>query len=92
LEAGALSINDNAHQANDESNTVDTARQNLHIITTLIDANPQALLARDYETGLFPFMIAAVSNAEGMIESTREVETIFRLLQKNPAVISYCIQ
>lgn len=92
LEAGALWINDDGNQVNDESNTVDTARQNLHIINTLIDAHPQALLTRDSETGLFPFMIAAMASAEGVNERTMELETIFRLLQKNPAVISYCIK
>jgi len=90
LEAGAPHVNVN--QADDESKTTDTARQNPHIINTLIDANPQSLLVRDYKTGLFPFMIAATSNTEGANESTRELETIFRLLLESTEVISYCIQ
>ena len=96
LEAGELWINENVHQGNDdeESGAVDTARQNPHMITTLIDAYPQALLTRDYETGLFPFMIAAMANnnSEGVNGGRRVLETIFRLLLEGPDVISYCIQ
>ena len=88
LEAGGLWI---SHRSDDESNTIDTARQDPHIIDTLIDANPQALLIRDYETGLFPFMIAATSNTEGANESKKELETIFRLLLESTEVMSYCI-
>jgi hypothetical protein len=91
LEAGGLWTSDNDQNADDDSNSTDTARQDPHIIDTLIDANPQSLLIRDKETGLFPFMIAATSNTEGVNEGTKELETIFRLLIESAEVISYCI-
>lgn len=91
LEAGGLWTSGNEHQGDDDSNSTDTAHQDPHIIDTLIDANPQSLLIRDKETGLFPFMIAATSSTEGVNESTKELETIFRLLIESAEVISYCI-
>lgn len=92
LEAGGLWISDNVYQADGESNTTDTTHQNLCIMNTLIDANPQSLLIRDRKTGLYPFMIAAMSNTDGANNCTKELETIFRLLLESAEVISYCIQ
>jgi hypothetical protein len=89
LEAGGLWTSGNDQYADDDSNSTDTARQDPHIIDSLIDANPQSLLIRNNETGLFPFMIAATSSTEGVNKSTKELETIFRLLIESAEVISY---
>ena len=90
LEAGALWIEEDDNQSNEESNVGgNTTRQNCRVISTLIEAHPQSLLTKDNETGLFPFMSAATNDENE--DEIAVLETVFRLLLEAPAVISYFI-
>ncbi len=91
LEAGALWIDEDDNQINEESNAGgNTTRQNCRvIISTLIEAHPQSLLTKDNVTGFFPFMSAATNDENE--DEIAVLETVFRLLLEAPAVISYFI-
>jgi hypothetical protein len=67
------------------------------IIESLIDAYPRALESRDGKTKLYPFMLAAAKNEWSSGDDYEQnclsrVETIYRLLARNPAVIFLCLR
>jgi hypothetical protein len=65
-----------------------------HPIKSLIDANPYALECRDGLTGLYPFMISAMSSRNSVSTEDNDlavVETTYRLLVASPAVLSICL-
>ncbi|KAL7482454.1 hypothetical protein ACHAW6_008131 [Cyclotella cf. meneghiniana] len=77
----------------------DRRMEQTKIIESLIDAYPRALESRDGKTGLYPFMLAAAaatnkwSSGDDYDENClSRVETVYRLLARNPAVISFCLQ
>ena len=65
-----------------------------NVVQLLVDVCPCALEIKDGISGLYPFMLAATakdtSESEVEEEDTKQLETIFQLLVKDPNTISSC--